>query len=255
MSGQAIVLAHRNRRSPVVPEVGFILNGRECYADARDCLDIPFERCSPVREFTSYPFKRNYSGRFWSLTMRDHVPFESLFERTALLTLDRDPAVTAISSQPMWLIWPKAVGGIKHAPDFFVRRADGDGELIDVRPREQIDSRATYVFAATRDLCQQIGIHYRVICDLDRMLDRNLSAIARYRVNLWALPDALWPLLEKIQEEATIHEIAELLQQAEGPPALGWVYWLLWHGILDADLDQPLSLRTRVATARRRSIR
>jgi hypothetical protein len=244
VGAQTLVLSSRGRRPAAAPEAAFVLDGTARYADARDCADIPFERCTPVRDFPTWPGKRNYSGRYWSVTMGDHVPYESLYERTALLELDRDPSVVAISSQPMWLHWPKSQGGRSHAPDFFVRHSSGDGELVDVRPRELIKPKAAEVFAATEELCKRIGLAYRVISDLDQVLDRNLSALTRYAIPAWAPPEELWPLLDAPEFEPTIRGIAAALQRPEGPPALGWVYWLIWHGVLAADLSQPLSLAT-----------
>ena len=51
-----------------------------------------------------------------------------------LIPLDADPDVEAVASQPMWLHWVSESGKARrHAPDFFARRADGTGVLIDVR--------------------------------------------------------------------------------------------------------------------------
>lgn len=52
-----------------------------------------------------------------------------------------------MAAQPMWLHWPDSLSGrtVRHAPDFFARRADGTGVVIDVRA----DERDVAVFAAT----------------------------------------------------------------------------------------------------------
>jgi hypothetical protein len=41
------------------------------------------------------------------------------------------PAVAAFSSQPFWLTWPTGTKKRRHAPDYFVRMADGTGLVID----------------------------------------------------------------------------------------------------------------------------
>ena len=51
----------------------------------------------------------------------------------------------------------------RHAPGFFVRRADGTGVLIDVRPDERVsaaDSADSAVFAATAAMAGLVGWAY-----------------------------------------------------------------------------------------------
>ena len=67
------------------------------------------------------------------------------------MAFDADPDIVGIAAQPMWLRWTDAGSGrpVRHAPDYFARRADGTGVLIDVRPDQRIRSRDAAVFAAT----------------------------------------------------------------------------------------------------------
>lgn len=52
--------------------------------------------------------------------------------------LDFDVDVVAFAAQPFWLHWPGEDRGRRHAPDFFARRGDGTGVVIDVRPDGRI---------------------------------------------------------------------------------------------------------------------
>ncbi|BBX59169.1 hypothetical protein TM48_03415 [Mycobacterium shottsii] len=38
-----------------------------------DVGSVPLERATPIREFFSWPGKRNYEGLYWSSTNRSHV--------------------------------------------------------------------------------------------------------------------------------------------------------------------------------------
>jgi hypothetical protein len=60
------------------------------------------------------------------------------------MALDADPEVVAVAAQPMWLHWADTGSGraVRHAPDYFARRADGTGVVIDVRPGQRIGERA-----------------------------------------------------------------------------------------------------------------
>jgi hypothetical protein len=120
------------------PQVSFILNGQQHIADNCDVIDTSFEHCSPVRQSPSWRGKRNYSGSYWPSKKSGHVSFESFYERTALMMFDREPSVTHISSQPMWILWPDGFAPRSDAPDFFLRHSNGDGEIIDARPNARI---------------------------------------------------------------------------------------------------------------------
>ena len=114
----------------------WVLDGRHNRRDAMDAPDVAFELADVVRVPASWKHKRNYEGYYWAATTASHVWFESLYERAALMRLDRDGRVAGLASQPMWIHWPQGHG--KHAPDFFVRYHDGGAALIDVRPAEHI---------------------------------------------------------------------------------------------------------------------
>ena len=114
------------------------------------CWSARFERVSPVRGFASFRGQRNWPGWWWFSRTGEHVGYESWVERDVLMALDADPGVEAVASQPMWLHWVSESGKARrHAPDFFVRRADGTGVLIDVRPDHLVRAADSAVFAAT----------------------------------------------------------------------------------------------------------
>jgi hypothetical protein len=93
------------------------------------------------------------------------VGYESWAERDVLMALDADPAVDAVASQPMWLHWVSESGQARrHAPGFFVRRSDGTGVLIDVRPDDRVSAADSAVFAATAATAGQVGWAYDTPC-------------------------------------------------------------------------------------------
>ncbi|WP_174876262.1 hypothetical protein [Acrocarpospora corrugata] len=61
--------------------------------------------------------------------------YESWLERDHVMLLDFDPTVTGIASQPFWLFWATEDGKSRsNAPDYFVRRRNGTGVIVDCRP-------------------------------------------------------------------------------------------------------------------------
>lgn len=47
-----------------------------------------------------------------------------------MILLDADPEVAGIASQPFWLHWYDGTRKRRHAPDYFVRLADGRGRIL-----------------------------------------------------------------------------------------------------------------------------
>lgn len=74
------------------------------------------------------------------------------------MLLDFDPEIVGFSAQPFWLFWPGEQGDRKHAPDFFARRADGTGVVIDVRPDDLVDPEAAEVFEVTASACSEVVV-------------------------------------------------------------------------------------------------
>ncbi|MFB6848711.1 TnsA-like heteromeric transposase endonuclease subunit [Streptomyces sp. NPDC056373] len=71
--------------------------------------------------------------------------------------MDFDPGVVGIASQPFWLHWHDGERERRHAPDYFVRRADGSAVVVDVRADDRIEPRDAEAFEVTRLACRQAG--------------------------------------------------------------------------------------------------
>lgn len=115
-----------------------------------DCATARFEDVVPVRPFRWSPGSRHFPGWYWSTTTGQHVGFESWLERDHLALMEFDPAAMRIASQPFWPHWHDGSRERRHAPDFFVRRADGSAVVVDVRPDDWIAPRDAESFEVTR---------------------------------------------------------------------------------------------------------
>lgn len=247
MAEHTLVLKPQAGTASLATKVAFVLDGIAQEIEVDGAAEVAYERCDPVRMFVSWPGKRNYSGSYWSSTTGMHVGFESLFECTALMTLDRDPDIIGISSQPMWLRWPSGHVPRSHAPDYFARHRNGDGEIVDVRPEKLIDELTAAVFESTRRLCVEAGFRYRVISRLSEELGRNLKFLSPYRHNAWMPPTGAVEAISARCPVTTVLELARHLSPGDQSRGLGQVYWLIWHQALQVSLNQRLSLRTRIA--------
>lgn len=232
--------------SQPAPEVGvtrarveYRLDGVQLELDAIDCDDVPFERGDPVRSFPSWRLKRHYDGYHWMGVLGASIGFESLTERSCLIELDRTPGVIAVASQPMWIRWVTPDGLREHYPDYFVRLEDGQAVLMDVKPAAQIKDDVRRQFDMTAVFAAERGWRYVVYDAESKTREANLRFLAPFRDSasteeLPKLPDDGLPL----------SDVAALL--GVGSEGYARCYAHLWSGLLEANLEQPLSIRTIV---------
>lgn len=223
-------------------QLEFVVDRVTRRVDCCDVGDVPFEASGAVRESESWQHKVNYSGYYWAATVRRHVWCESLYERSALMRLDRDRSVAGIAAQPMWIHWPTTPPS-KHAPDFFVRFADGAGVVVDVRSAEQIDDSTAAVFDRTRQLCDRLGWGYLVVSDIGAVEQRNLRLLSAYRFDRWRSADATRRLKDRSGEGGALSEWVSWLR-GSAPDPLGAVFSAVWWNELVADVAQPMTLAT-----------
>ncbi|MFD0567832.1 TnsA-like heteromeric transposase endonuclease subunit [Kitasatospora saccharophila] len=208
-----------------------------------------FETADPVREFRWAKDGQGFAGLYFSATVGDHVGYESWLERDRLILLDRDPAVVGIASQPFWLHWHDGQRQRRHAPDYFVRLADGRGRVVDVRAGDRIDQAAAEAFEATERACRAVDWEFARVGEPDPVLMANVRWLSRYRRRRCMRPDVAEQLLDVFAEPALLRSGAARL----GDPllVLPVLFHLLWNGDLVADLaGELLSSDALVRTGR-----
>lgn len=199
------------------------------------CQGLRFEDAAPVRSFPSFKGQGNFTGLWWSSTTGSHVGYESWLERDNLMVLDFDPQVTGIASQPFWLHWPAGSRNRRHAPDYFARRADGTGVVIDVRADDRIGPEDAEAFAAMAAACAEAGWEFRRAGALDAVLAGNVRWLARYRhQRCGGHPDVARLLLGIFAEPGPL--LAGARRAGETLMVLPVLYHLLWRQVLTADL-------------------
>jgi hypothetical protein len=210
---------------------------------------VPFESVRPVRTFPSYKGQSNFPGWWWSATLDRHVGYESWLERDHVMLLDYDTDVVAFSSQPFWLHWRDGRRGRRHAPDYFVRRADGTAVVLDVRADDRIDEEDAAAFEAMRQACRSVGWDFRRSGVVAAVLCRNLRWLSRYRHQRCAGDAAICERLIEVFAHPLplMHGAARVGDTLRTLPAL---FHLLWRRALTADLDKAtLDATTPVSAA------
>ena len=203
------------------------------------CHATRFEEALPARPFRFEKGLRSFAGWWYFATAGAHVGFESWLERDHLMLMDFDPDVRAVSSQPFWLRWRDGGGrSRRHAPDFFARKADGTGVVVDVRPDDRVPERDAETFAATASACEAVGWEYRRAGDLDPVLVANVRWLSRYRHQRCLVPGVASVLLEAFAGGRGLFEGAELA--GDRLRTLPVLFHLMWQRQLTADLSVPL---------------
>ena len=240
---------------PAVPvsaefDVSFIdPDGSQHFESLSSCWMAPFERALQVREFSWNRGKRSFAGLWWFSTTSDHVGHESWLERDQVMTLDFDPDVVGLSSQPFRLSWEQGGEERSHTPDYFARLRDGTGLVIDVRDDDQIQAEDAEAFAATARACESVGWEFRRAGALDAVRAANLRWLAGYRHPR---------CLDTGRADALLRTFSEPLPLLDGAMRVGdpiavlpTLYHLLWTHVLVADLDSAPLAASSVVEVRR----
>lgn len=221
-------------------EVSFVgQTGSVLRRSLSDCATFGFEQVEPVRRFRWSRSERHFPGWYWSATTGGHVGYESWLERDRLILLDFDREISGICSQPFWLHWHDGVRLRRHAPDYFVRRTDGSGLVVDVRAGERVEAGDAAVFATTAQACRPVGWSFTRVGTPGQVLMANVRWLSRYRHPRCRNPDVVERLLEMPGGPRGLFETAGRAE--ERLAVLPTLYHLLWNGELSAmDLQQRL---------------
>ncbi|MFJ2791006.1 TnsA-like heteromeric transposase endonuclease subunit [Streptomyces sp. NPDC087290] len=197
--------------------------------------NVRFEDVQPVRGFRWNKRARSFPGWYYAVTTGDHVGYESWLERDRLILLDFAPDVVGIASQPFWLHWHEAGERRRHAPDYFVRLADGRARVVDVRAGDRVDERTAEAFAATGRACSAAGWEFAHVGVPDPVFMANLRWLARYRHERCGREtETAGRLLEVFREPRPLQAGAG--EAGDALRVLPVLFHLMWTGALGADL-------------------
>jgi hypothetical protein len=200
------------------------------------CAATRFENVLPVRSFQWTKGSAHFPGAWWSSTTGTHVDFESWLERDHVMAMDFDPDITGIASQPFWLHWHEEDGQARrHAPDFFARKADGGGLVVDVRPDDRIPAKDAGVFRMTAAACAQAGWEFRRAGVIDPVVRANIRWLSRYRHPRCRIEPAASELLEAFTLGMPL--LAGVARVGDPVAVLPAAYHLLWCRELACDMS------------------
>jgi hypothetical protein len=197
---------------------------------------LPFENSLPIRRPAAFKGQHNFAGLWWCATNQRHVGFESWCERGNLMSLDIDPNVTGIASQPFRIALSTSLPRRSHVPDYFIRLADGSAVVIDVRPHGRVTPPDQEVFQATKDLCATVGWAYRRLGGLPPVFLANLRWLAGYRHPRYFRAPATAMLLDRLAQDGPVSGRDLAATTGDAFAALAPLFHLLWEQQISTDL-------------------
>lgn len=236
---------------------------RESWAQLRPQRDRPVNRplsqlraadlsgVYPAREGANYKGRLPTSGAYWSSTMRDLVFYESRLERETLIAADFDPDVIEIIAQPFRM---RAIVDGKprmHTPDYALLRPGGIIEIVNCKPSAHLTRpKVVELHAWVGAALQQAGIRHRIVSELPPTRLANLTSLAHFRNPRWSETLPLDLVAAAAANPISIGELTYLLRaELPGPTVKLTLRALLWHRVLETNLDELLS-STSVVRAR-----
>lgn len=171
-----------------------------------------------------------------------HLVYESLLELAHLWLVDFSSTTVAISTQPFQV----RAAGLEHVPDVFVLDTEGGVEVVDVKPaRLRNHPRFRAQAEVTEGLCTVLGWSYRVGCEPDPVVVRNVQMLAVGRRALPGAADADYRDAAASASGCSLGSALERLRGDVGPAsAFPLLAALLWCGLLKVDLTRPLTAAT-----------
>lgn len=213
----------------------------ERYALLAECGSVRFEVLAPVAPFVTYRGQRSWSGRWWSATVGRHVAYRSWLARDHAMELDHDPHVLAYAARPFWLYFRDGLKDRRHGPDFFARRVDGTGVVVDCRSTAPVGRRDAGC-AAMAQACELMEWEYRLVGELDEPRGSTLRWLAGYRHPRFADDRRAGLLRSWCKDGGGSVPLGALLARADGDLVMPTVlFHLLWHQLLRVEPVELLS--------------
>lgn len=212
--------------------------------------DIDF---TPARKITNRAGFKKVVGKFPSLKMGRTVRWESQIERDFLYLLEFDPDVLFFIEQPEEISYVYVSKIHRYYPDFYVERASAK-ELVEIKPASKVNDPDNKVkFLAGEEYCREKGYLFRVVTDeqiREGSLLGNIKLLYRYAVV--NVPNEFRLHARDLIENCgamNFEEFISILNEKFGQEAIGNTYSLLYHRLLIADLNKPLSDTTIIKWA------
>lgn len=196
---------------------------------------------SPWRTFRWHRGQKHFPGTFWSVTVRDHVIYESRLELARLLFADFDISVRHIVAQP-FLLKAKVSGVLcRHVPDYLLVTDTGP-VVVDVKPRHQVAKpRNARILVWTKRVVESRGWRYEVWSEPPPAELENIRFLAGYRRDWLFDPELLDEVRAADLNGITLGQAFRSLPARPGLLVRSAVLHLLWQQHFLVDLTRPLS--------------
>lgn len=195
---------------------------------------------------------------------------ESKLEHDFLILLDHDNRVRRFASNPFTLPWVSTTGKVrKYTPDVLVQYTDEAlarnprlrNTVFEVKPLRIVRSRNVELktkWRAAVALCGEFDLQFKVVSErqIRTPFLQNVSFLRRFRPEYNPIDAQTGRLLTATLGELGPCTVSELLAAAakpsEHPELIPPIWGMVYDGIVQADLQQPLTMGSKLWIQSRR---
>ncbi len=196
----------------------------------------------------------NVIGSFPSLIKGEKIMYESTIERDIVFHFKFDPTVLTYRAQPMVITGTDTEGKVHtYTPDFLVVRTDRK-EIVECKPEALLDHPHTLQQIRIGEKWAEANNHdFVIVTDTDLRKDQTLANLKLFfRYCRVAVPTAMLAsciaYLKTRPEGITFEDVARFLtplgdssEMQQPYRQAPFIYSMLFHHILQADLAKPIS--------------
>lgn len=214
--------------------------GRSCLDEPAGLRGVPVEARTPLSEPRAYRGRRSKLTKWTSASSGWAVWCSSDIQKDAAMLLDFDPDIVCFQSNVVQVHWDKDGKSGTTQPAFMGRTRQGQRLAIVHPPR----STSGFEEEALRQTAGKAGWQIRPLAVPQGVLRESLRAAAHFRHTRIPSPQDRRAVLDAFATPRRLNTGAA--QSGLGPPAMGYVWHLLWTGELSCDWEQPLLPTSRV---------
>lgn len=199
----------------------------------------------------------NVTGSFPSQVKGEKVLYQSTIERDYVYVLKFDPTVITYRAQPMVILGTDDEGNThRYTPDFLVVRTNRK-EIVECKPEELLSHPHTLQQIQLGEAWAEANNHdFVIVTDTDLRKDHTLANLKLlWRYCRTTVPTAMLAsciaCLKAQPKDMAFEDVARLLASIADSPEMQqpyrqapFIYSMLFHHILQADLTKPISPAT-----------
>lgn len=209
----------------------------------------------PARKITNSGTRKN-TGFFPSAKNGRPVGYESLIEKDYIYLLESDQDVISYYEQPVKILYTYKNRNCMYTPDMLVYRKNKI-QLIEIKPYQKLnmllhDEATLRKYSVAASYCKQQGYdEFKIITDQEINAGSLLSNVKYlFSYSTLNVPATIKMKIRSIINNTGSMSISDIIscthEQIDNRKMLAYIYSMIYHHEISADLELPISKYTTV---------